>query len=368
MNDNSSVLPYKIKYLPEDFQVNECYIIDQSLSGSLSNYHLLNLHKKGHSTFDAIRLCSEHLDIPFRQITYYGLKDEDAITQQVICVKLEVSQLFLLIEKFNQKFSTPDTNGYYIRLTYLQVSSHPLKIGGVLGNSFLLTLRGLPQSLLPIFSNRKYIEFSFVNYYGCQRFGLPGEIPLTHRIGEAILKKDYEGALKKIAAQNNTLGAKARQHNDNPQIFFECIDSREKNFFINSYYSFKWNEEVKNTLRNSNIKVKDYSERGIHYLFPEPEGLKNIYMVPKSILCTKVDLSDSKDSLRHTPRPTIVQVFLYIEGLKDDDHFPELYKVKVKFILPTGCYATMAMAQFFNNLMIEQEDFLLEQEKYTISI
>lgn len=329
-----------IKHKNVDFQVNESYLIDQSLMTDKTN-HLLILKKCGFSTFDAVQILSKHFNISTSKITYYGLKDEDGITQQLINLQIDKETLIPLVNQINHFYENQD---HYIYLTYLHASPHPLKVGDLTGNNFLLTVRKLPQSTADKFKKLKTLKLLFLNYYGPQRFSLPNHEPTTHLIGEALLQANYDKALSYIKVQKSKLGDYAVQYTGESQTFFELIDSREKNFFINSYYSHLWNHELKSLLINSNINLSHYTENSIEYLFSDSNELRYT-KVPDMLMHRKVRGDDSKSIVYQSMRAAMLQVFFKISNIAIDECFDDYYKVQLEFSLPSGSYATMAIAQ-----------------------
>ena len=77
------MLEYKYKCRCEDFRVNE--ILNIVTDGGNYNYYILK--KKGFRTVDVIDLIAEKNLIELEDISYAGLKDEDAITLQYIAIK-----------------------------------------------------------------------------------------------------------------------------------------------------------------------------------------------------------------------------------------------------------------------------------------
>jgi len=80
-----------------------------------------------------------------------------------------------------------------MRVGNYEYSDHHLNLGDLNGNRFTITIRdviGEDQVIKSAVENLK--KNGFVNYYGLQRFGT-GTVP-THKIGLALIKKDWSGA------------------------------------------------------------------------------------------------------------------------------------------------------------------------------
>lgn len=74
---------YEYKTVNSDFRVNE--ILNVVLDGG--NYYYFLLYKDGLRTIDVIDFISSEFKIELSDITYAGLKDEDAVTLQFIAIK-----------------------------------------------------------------------------------------------------------------------------------------------------------------------------------------------------------------------------------------------------------------------------------------
>ena len=346
-NNIEVVLPqYVLKNKPSDFQVHECYILDQAIIPH-NDIYLFLLKKAQFSTMDAIHYCSENMNIAKKDITYYGLKDEEAITQQLVCIKTSASNILEQIEKFNQNSNF--NHEKFIKLTYLQNTFAPLKVGEVLSNCFLLTIRKLSENVIESLNKKKCHDIFFVNYFGCQRFGLPNEEPISHLIGLDVINKNYQAMLSKIKQQNNALGEYARCYQGTPADFYNNMDNRERNFFPNAYYSYLWNDSVKQLLIATGMPLRRYNEKNLTFLFPKKN--RNFRYLPDQLTCTKVNADDSTGKSYAGSRPVFIQAFFYPQWVKEDENFPNYFKCQIKFVLPTSCYATMAIAQFFPQLM-----------------
>ncbi|MCP6719356.1 MAG: tRNA pseudouridine(13) synthase TruD [Patescibacteria group bacterium] len=142
-----------------------------------------NLVKVGISTFDALNLLANSLQMKVGRITYAGLKDLNALTSQKI-VFLDLNQE--IFEKI-KKLSLPD-----LFLNNFSIEKKGLLRGELFGNRFSLFLRtekGIDEKLFSKNVN-KIKEEGFLNFYSVQRFGTPRFI--SHILGKLILQGKYE--------------------------------------------------------------------------------------------------------------------------------------------------------------------------------
>ncbi|MHA1649443.1 MAG: tRNA pseudouridine(13) synthase TruD [Candidatus Helarchaeota archaeon] len=150
-----------------------------------TTYNLV-LEKYNVETFTAIQLLANFLKIPYRNIGYAGLKDKRAITTQQISISGADPQM---LQNFKVK-------GVYLNRIH---PGKPIKLGFLNGNHFIIILRQINESYSKVQPKieeikRQILTFNVPNYYGPQRFGVIR--PISHRIGRALLLKDYELALK----------------------------------------------------------------------------------------------------------------------------------------------------------------------------
>lgn len=144
------------------------------------------------STFDAQEIIAEYFGVRQSEVNAEGLKDEYAITSQIISIKKLLNKKE--VNNFNKKFKLTkftlkieDIIGY---------GKEPINEKLLHGNSFRLTVRNLTKITAHKFcdciSNTRL--FSFINYYDNQRFGLPGGPYNTHLIGKSIVESDWKKA------------------------------------------------------------------------------------------------------------------------------------------------------------------------------
>jgi tRNA pseudouridine13 synthase len=158
----ASVAQFHIRTSPQDFQVFE---IPVTLPEGEGNHVWLHIEKRQLNTDEVARLIAKHADVPPREVSYAGLKDRDAVTQQWFSVNL-------------QGKAHPDwqaLNGE--RLQVLEAIAHPrkLKRGALTGNRFVLVLRDVAGDRAEIEQRLQQIQRGGVpNAFGAQRFGRNG--------------------------------------------------------------------------------------------------------------------------------------------------------------------------------------------------
>jgi tRNA pseudouridine13 synthase len=163
----------------DDFRVEEIPVD----FGSGGPYLICRLTKKDWELQHAIKELSKRLGISHRRIGWGGTKDRHAVTSQLVSLyDVKPDQINSIQMKD-------------ISLEVLGHSQHALSLGSLRGNLFDIIIRELAGVDIPgqVQSVSQTTGDGVPNYYGIQRFGVIR--PITHRIGEYILKGDYERAV-----------------------------------------------------------------------------------------------------------------------------------------------------------------------------
>ena len=174
-------MPYKIKVKPSDFVVVENVSLPISERGKYSVYRLT---KTDFNTDDARRFVSRRFGIPKELISYGGRKDRHSISEQVITIEGKD-----IINRF-------ESNG--IKVEFLGYSDQKMSPRFILSNTFKITIRNIePESKDRLeCAISEVSERGFINYFDEQRFR--GVNERGEFVGERVLKREYNGALKLI--------------------------------------------------------------------------------------------------------------------------------------------------------------------------
>lgn len=172
----------RIRSIPEDFSVQEVYR-DAGYEGG--RYLVLEVEKKDWDTHRLIREMARQLRISQRRFGWAGTKDKRALTaQRVSIMNLDESEL--------ERVQLPD-----LRIRVLGRTNRAVGLGDLKGNLFRIIVRDLespgPQDRIGQITAQIGSFRGVPNYFGVQRFG---EIrPVTHRVGEALVRGDPEKAV-----------------------------------------------------------------------------------------------------------------------------------------------------------------------------
>lgn len=324
------MIDYQIKAINEDFRVTE--IADLNLSGGA--YSIFLLYKSSMKTTDAVEQISKMIDRPVSDISYSGLKDEDAVTGQFISIP-DV--------KF-EKLSFSLENGSFFNLKHIGNSSESCKIGKLFGNAFSIRIRRLDMSIAQkIVANEKRM-INIINYYGVQRFGMPGLPKITHFIGKALLEEKYDEMAELLFRSGNISATEYSYYKSTPQMIIEAIDIRKLNFFINAWDSHIWNKMIANNLVLSNVYTEKREMSCVSYLYSDVDSYTSEVLSKLLITRHRLTPEFTKEEYTSYRQPVLPLVYSCSDVMKDEMNEGKVM-IDLKFTLPSGAYATVAIDQ-----------------------
>jgi len=173
----------ELRQKPEDFIVKEITNREENETGK---YLIVEVTKKNWDTNHLMRDISRKLGISQKRISFAGTKDKRAVTTQKISI-------YDMTKEAIDSFYMKD-----VELKVIGRSNKAVELGNLYGNEFTITIRNIDhsaQNLERILADvtKDINDFGGVpNFFGIQRFGAVR--PITHLIGEQILKGDFENA------------------------------------------------------------------------------------------------------------------------------------------------------------------------------
>lgn len=175
----------RLKAEPEDFIVRE--ISDRPEPKENGKYVIAEVTTRNWETNRLVRLMSRDLCISREKIGFAGTKDKRAITTQLMSFECSMD-----------KVANIGLKDITIENAYLGKRS--IKIGDLIGNDFVIRVKecDMPSDKIPAsMEETKNVILKnggFPNYFGVQRFGVIR--PVTHKVGEYIVRGDLEGAVR----------------------------------------------------------------------------------------------------------------------------------------------------------------------------
>ena len=219
-----------------DFVVEEVPLYEFSGEGE----HLVfKLRKKDTTTWDALKILSEHCGIKQREFGYTGLKDKDGFTTQYISIH----------KKYEQKIDSFSHSK--IKIVEKTYHNNKIKIGHLKGNRFFIRLKKVTPTDATIIKEvcRNIDRLGMPNYFGYQRFGRDGD---NFEMGKAIL----EGKIKER-------------------------NKKKRNFFISAYQSHLFNLWLSKRVEISRL-FNSFSEKELFELFNYPKEVVKLIKKQKN--------------------------------------------------------------------------------------
>lgn len=323
-----------LKATAEDFQVNE--VLDIPLSGE--GEHLwLWVEKRELNTEEAARRLARAAGLPFKAISYAGLKDRQALTRQWFSLHLPGKQ-------------APDlARAEDASLRILQATRHTRKLqrGAHSANGFSLRLTALNADVAAIEQRLHWIKTHGVpNYFGPQRFGheggnlaqarhyadnqrLPEQRNVRSRILSAARSYLFNQALAQRVAQgtwNQACVGDVLAFTDSRSFFVageaECQDPRLAQLDVHPTGPLLG--------RGDSPAAGDTAALEAHVAGSEPA------------LCAWL----AEAGLDHERR------ILRLPIRELSWHYPEPDILQLDFILPTGCFATVVVRELFDLVQV----------------
>lgn len=329
---------YAIKATPEDFIVDEIPLFEAGREGEYSYYFL---DKRDYDTEKAIQRLSETFKIPRRYFSYAGNKDRFAVTTQLFSVRGKIKE----------------TGFTEFRTRFYGKGPSPISLGDLKGNRFTITVRNITEKPAPISKT--------INYFDEQRFGKS-----NLEVGLALLKKDYKSAASLIDFQE--CAEHLRQNPTDLIGSIRRVPFKILSMYLHAVQSYLWNEVAAEYIR-SEYKITSqvkYSRGVFSFTKAVPKEMEIPlvsfdvgYSDEKIKRLYEVNLKRFGLSIRDfiirpipdlTPKGAVRNLVSHITNLdigelEPDELNKDMKKVKIKFDLEKGCYATIALKDLLSN-------------------
>jgi tRNA pseudouridine13 synthase len=310
---------YKIKEKPEDFIVEEVTAVEPGKKGS---YSLWWMKKEDLSTLEAVRMIAKKLRAKERFIGYAGAKDKKAVARQLISISRIPKQK---IEKLKFDKMVLEFYGY---------SENPVSLGDHLGNNFDITVRNLDD--IP-----KIKAVKMKNYFGEQRFSKDNA-----EIGKLIIKKDFRKAAEMMAETQKSVKEYLQENETDSVGALRRIPLKLLKLYIHAYQSYIWNkaaekidDAVELAIVGFDTDIEDKKIKDIVGSIMEEERITYRDFIIKGI--PEISADGGRRELYVKPSS------LETAEKEDDELNRGKYKIRLRFFLPKGSYATEVIKQIF---------------------
>ncbi|MBW2967811.1 tRNA pseudouridine(13) synthase TruD [Candidatus Woesearchaeota archaeon] len=334
---------YILKSTPEDFIVEEQIKLKLDDSGE---YAYFWLRKRDTTTPYAIRRIAGWLRCKERDIGFAGNKDRQAVTKQAISVKDPQHRVGA------ERFAKMDIEG--VSLEHIGRGNTPVSLGSLDGNRFEIVLRDCDHP--PRAAER------MVNYFDDQRFS-----DTNVDVGRAIVKGDFAAACKLV--KSGDVRAYLEEHPTDPIGAIKQMPLKIRMMLVHAYQSWMWNSVVSQYLQCKYGAGGAEKAKSVQYSlgklsvpvdigaeladmkipipgFGTELGSDEVSAIIKKLLAEEgvgvrdfVIRSMPELSAEGGERAIVVDVSgLTVEKTGDSEY-------RLKFMLPKGSYATMAVKQ-----------------------
>ncbi|MFD9823637.1 tRNA pseudouridine(13) synthase TruD [Streptomyces violascens] len=336
-----------VKHVPEDFLVRENMVVQLAEEVAASHQYLV-LRKCGYTTHEAIRIVADLLSVSSREVSYGGLKDEDGVTEQLISVPAGA------FAEMATGATSLEEGPRWIRLQHYGYGHEPLRIGQLEGNGFRIIVRNLDAEKAEFLESLKKENFFFLNYYGIQRFGVPGGPKNTHLVGAAILEKDWGKALQELIELRAPESCMAKQWRGGAERFFAELDPRVTSFYLASHASRQWNTQLEELVsRACPSRTISVNVEGMTYKYPySADAVIKVLGAKSELPYARYTYENGNPVATISMRPCAVQTSVSFGRSELDERISGSYQIGLRFFLPSGSYATIAVDQLLSNATV----------------
>ena len=330
----------KLRSQMADFKVFEQLPFEPSGEGE---HLLLHVRKTGANTAFVAKELAKYFSVKDQLVSYAGLKDRFAVTEQWFGVHLPGKQEYDLSDLIIDGVEVLSSSRHHKKL----------KIGALTGNKFELVLRDVTEIEQLVARWQLIIEKGVPNYFGEQRFGINGgNIEKAHALftGKKVKDKKKRGLYLSAARSfifNHIISQRIEQH------YFQQLMPGDVLMLAGTQSVFLV-EDVDDTLnqRLTSFDVDitaplwgagELMTQGEPKMFEQMVGEQNIEFCQG---LAKFGLKQERRRMRLSINQASIQTN------RDEN------TVQLNFFLPAGCYATTVLRE-----LIDYQDMTERSER-----
>jgi len=312
----------------EDFIVNETLSFEPSGEGE---HAFLYIQKTGLNTDEVLKKLAIHANVPRRTVSYAGMKDRQAVTKQWFSVQLPGKE-------------DPDwslLNDEFIHIEYVTRHIRKLKRGAIKFNAFEITVSDLDVDKSLVEERAEHIKrFGVPNYFMQQRFGYLAQ---NLSRAEAIFSRNEKIKDRKL---KSLFLSSVRSF-----LFNEVLAKRVERgtwdkaetgdaFMLDGTRQFFKEDSVSNEI-SQRLDEHDVHPAGLLFgkgesiVSDDAEAIEQAVFEENKVFCQaliRFELEQARRAFRLVPNDFILE---WLEG----------NKLKLKFNLPSGSYATAVVRE-----------------------
>ncbi len=307
------------------------------------------IRKTGANTLFVARELAKYFKVKEQLVSYAGLKDRFAVTEQWFGVHVPGKQ----------EYNLDDLNIEGVEVLEYQRHNKKLRTGALTGNRFELILRDV--SAIKALTERwqKIVEQGVPNYFGEQRFGIDGgniDRALALFSGQKVKDKKKRG-IYLSAARSHIFNAVIDQR-INRQVFEKVavgdvlmLEGTQSVFHVDEV-----DDIIKQRLIDKDVDITaPMWGAGELMTSDEPLALEQSIAEQSNEFCQGLPRFGLKQERRRI-RLTISDAEIELLPSQEAEN-----AVKVSFTLPAGCYATTVLRELVN-----YQDMTARVDKRTI--
>lgn len=296
----------------------------------------IHVKKTGANTLFVARELAKYFQVKEQLVSYAGLKDRFAVTEQWFGIHVPGKQEYCL----------DDLNIEGVEVLSYKRHNKKLRTGALLGNKFEITLREVTSIKALTERWQQIVEQGVPNYFGEQRFGIEGgnmERALSLFSGQKVKDKKKRGIYLSAARShvfNSVVNERIKQSD------FDNVVVGDVLMLAGTQSVFKV-EELDNTIKQRLIE-KDVDitapmwGAGELMTTGEPRLLEESIAENNQEFCQglpRFGLKQERRRIRINVSDTDLELLAENEGNSS---------VRVSFFLPAGCYATTILRELLN--------------------
>ncbi len=301
----------------------------------------VHIRKTGANTVFVARELAKYFEVKEQLVSYAGLKDRFAVTEQWFGVHVPGKQ----------EYNLADLNIEGVEILSYKRHNKKLRTGALTGNRFELILREV--TAIKAFTERwqQIVEQGVPNYFGEQRFGIGGgniERALSLFSGQKVKDKKKRGMYLSAARShifNSVLNERIQQ---------QCFDK----VAVGDVLMLAGTQSVFHLDEIDNAIQQRFTDKDVDITAPMwGAGELMTSEVPLALeqeIATKnqefseglprFGLKQERRRIRLTVSDTDIELLLAEEDSAEEGN----HAVKISFFLPSGCYATTVLRELLN--------------------
>ena len=193
----------KLRKVAEDFEVIEFIETDSRSHWNWAKemdggrHSIVKITSKNWDNHVLTKELSKRLEISQKAIGFAGTKDKRAVSTQYFSLMASKKKI--------EKLTISN-----VEIEFIHKTTKPVRLGNLVGNKFKIKITESGKDKNKINNILEQLNGGFPNYFGIQRFGAVR--PITHIVGEKIVRGDYEGAVWDYLTKggSDTTGDEAR--------------------------------------------------------------------------------------------------------------------------------------------------------------